>query len=164
MAKGTFTAVLHCYTGGRALALKAIELGLFTELAKGARTAEDLTARLGLHPRSARDFFDALVALLKLALAEDVKRLAPAKGLQVALIQEHDIRASELAKPNPYSTYQIDGLPPTPICNPGRDAIAAVLNPPALSPVATSRSTSRARSFSSVTDVVWRDGPGCGSV
>jgi len=43
--------------------LSAIELGLFTELAKGARTAEELTARLSLHPRSARDFFDALVAL-----------------------------------------------------------------------------------------------------
>jgi TatD DNase family protein len=29
MAKGPFSAVLHCYTGGRALALRAIELGLY---------------------------------------------------------------------------------------------------------------------------------------
>ena len=43
--------------------LSAIELGLFTELAKSARPLEELTARLNLHPRSARDFFDALVAL-----------------------------------------------------------------------------------------------------
>ena len=28
VAKGPFRAVLHCYTGGRALAMKAIELGL----------------------------------------------------------------------------------------------------------------------------------------
>jgi UPF0755 protein len=42
----------------------------------------------------------------------------------------HPLRQSELDTPNPYSTYQIAGLPPTPICNPGRDSIAAVLNPP----------------------------------
>ncbi len=40
------------------------------------------------------------------------------------------IRASELAAPTPYNTYQIDGLPPTPICNPGRGAIAAGRVPP----------------------------------
>lgn len=43
--------------------LSAVELGLFTELAKGPLDAEALTKRLNLHPRSARDFFDALVAL-----------------------------------------------------------------------------------------------------
>jgi len=43
--------------------LSAIELGLFTELAKGALDEKTLTKRLNLHPRSARDFFDALVAL-----------------------------------------------------------------------------------------------------
>lgn len=43
--------------------LSAIELGLFTVLAKGPLDAKALTKRLGLHPRSARDFFDALVAL-----------------------------------------------------------------------------------------------------
>src|SRR5262249_12985013 len=43
--------------------LSAVELGLFTELAKGAADAETLRTRLRLHPRAARDFFDALVAL-----------------------------------------------------------------------------------------------------
>ncbi|HKY73140.1 MAG TPA: methyltransferase [Nitrospira sp.] len=43
--------------------LSAIELGLFTVLARGPRDAETLRLQLGLHPRSARDFFDALVAL-----------------------------------------------------------------------------------------------------
>jgi len=39
------------------------------------------------------------------------------------------IRRSELDRRTPYNTYQIDGLPPTPIANPGRDAIMAVVNP-----------------------------------
>jgi hypothetical protein len=44
--------------------LSAVELGLFSELASvGPLDAEALRERLGLHPRSARDFFDALVAL-----------------------------------------------------------------------------------------------------
>jgi hypothetical protein len=43
--------------------LSAIELGVFTELAKGPEEFAALRDRLGLHPRSAADFFDALVAL-----------------------------------------------------------------------------------------------------
>ena len=43
--------------------LSAVELGVFSELAKGAQDGEALRERLNLHPRSARDFFDALVAL-----------------------------------------------------------------------------------------------------
>ncbi len=39
------------------------------------------------------------------------------------------LRQSELRKATPYNTYVIFGLPPTPIANPGADAIAAVLNP-----------------------------------
>ena len=40
------------------------------------------------------------------------------------------IRLSEIKQKTAYNTYQIAGLPPTPITNPGRDAIAAVLRPP----------------------------------
>lgn len=43
--------------------LSAVEMELFTELAKHPQDLESLQGRLGLHPRSARDFFDALVAL-----------------------------------------------------------------------------------------------------
>lgn len=44
--------------------LSAVELGLFSELASaGALDGDALRERLDLHPRSARDFFDALVAL-----------------------------------------------------------------------------------------------------
>ena len=40
------------------------------------------------------------------------------------------IRQSEIDRVTDWNTYQIDGLPKTPICNPGRDAIKAVLDPP----------------------------------
>ncbi len=43
--------------------LSAIEMGLFTELSHGPEQYEALSGRVGLHPRSARDFLDALVAL-----------------------------------------------------------------------------------------------------
>jgi hypothetical protein len=43
--------------------LSAIEMGVFTELARGPQSFAALTGRLELHPRSARDFLDALVAL-----------------------------------------------------------------------------------------------------
>jgi DNA-binding MarR family transcriptional regulator len=43
--------------------LSAIEMELFTELAKHPEDAETLRKRLGLHERSALDFLDSLVAL-----------------------------------------------------------------------------------------------------
>ena len=43
--------------------LSAVELEVFTVLAKHPLDADTLQQQLGLHPRSARDFFDALVAL-----------------------------------------------------------------------------------------------------
>jgi UPF0755 protein len=39
------------------------------------------------------------------------------------------LRKSELKAATPYNTYVIDGLPPTPIANPGAAAIHATLNP-----------------------------------
>lgn len=39
------------------------------------------------------------------------------------------ILESEIHAATPFNTYVIAGLPPQPICNPGADAIAAVLNP-----------------------------------
>jgi hypothetical protein len=43
--------------------LSAVEMQVFTELAKHPEPLAQLSARLGLHPRSAHDFLDALVAL-----------------------------------------------------------------------------------------------------
>lgn len=39
------------------------------------------------------------------------------------------LKRSELRAATPYNTYVINGLPPTPIANPGRESIQAVANP-----------------------------------
>lgn len=43
--------------------LSAVELGLFATLANGPADLDTLRTKLGLHPRAAHDFLDALVAL-----------------------------------------------------------------------------------------------------
>lgn len=42
---------------------------------------------------------------------------------------DRPIYQSDLKKETPYNTYVVKGLPPTPIANPGRDALEAVANP-----------------------------------
>jgi ubiquinone/menaquinone biosynthesis C-methylase UbiE len=43
--------------------LSAVELDLFSELARAPASCTELETRIGLHPRASRDFLDALVAL-----------------------------------------------------------------------------------------------------
>jgi hypothetical protein len=51
--------------------LSAIELDVFTELARGPANVDALRSRLGLHPRSTLDFLDTLVALGFLSRTDD---------------------------------------------------------------------------------------------
>ena len=44
-------------------------------------------------------------------------------------VLDRPISRADLALASPYNTYQNDGLPPGPICNPGRASIEAVLHP-----------------------------------
>ncbi|WP_442756878.1 methyltransferase [Methylocystis sp. JAN1] len=57
--------------------LSAVELGLFDALAEAPADLATLTNRLGLHQRSARDFFDALVALKLLEREDGIYRNTP---------------------------------------------------------------------------------------
>jgi len=61
--------------------LSAVELELFTELAKHPESLPELSARLALHPRSARDFLDALVALNFLERRDGMYYNTPATDL-----------------------------------------------------------------------------------
>ncbi len=60
--------------------LSAVELGVFSELADGPLPLKELEARLNLHPRGARDFLDALVALGMLDRHEGRYANTPATG------------------------------------------------------------------------------------
>ena len=61
--------------------LSAVEMEVFTELARQPEDLETLRGRLGLHPRSARDFFDALTALGFLTRANGKYANSPAADL-----------------------------------------------------------------------------------
>jgi UPF0755 protein len=40
-----------------------------------------------------------------------------------------NLTREDLMRPTPYNTYVLAGLPPTPICNPGRDSLLAAVHP-----------------------------------
>jgi O-methyltransferase domain/Dimerisation domain len=61
--------------------LSAVEMELFTEVARRPEDGETLRERLGLHPRSSRDFLDALVALGFLARDGETYSNTPATDL-----------------------------------------------------------------------------------
>jgi hypothetical protein len=61
--------------------LSAVEMGLFTELAQHPEPLDAVQSRLGLHPRSARDFLDALVALGLLERKDGIYSNTPATDL-----------------------------------------------------------------------------------
>jgi hypothetical protein len=61
--------------------LSAVEMEVFTELARGPESHDELAGRLGLHPRSSRDFLDALVALGFLDRRDNVYSNTPSSDL-----------------------------------------------------------------------------------
>lgn len=61
--------------------LTAVEMNVFTELAEQPRALAELTSCLGLHPRAAQDFLDALVALNFLERHNGVYTNTPATDL-----------------------------------------------------------------------------------
>lgn len=70
--------------------LSAVELGLFTRLARQPMTAEEIAASLQLHPRAVPDFPDALVALRFLERDGDGRDARYANTPEAALFLDRD--------------------------------------------------------------------------
>jgi UPF0755 protein len=90
-----------------------------------ASIVEKETGLADERPRVAAVFVNRLVKAMRLESDPTV-----VYGLTGGKPLGHGIRESELTTPTPYNTYLIAGLPPGPICNPGRASLAAVLDPP----------------------------------
>ncbi|MGJ3264397.1 MAG: endolytic transglycosylase MltG [Salinarimonas sp.] len=95
------------------------------ELVVLASIVEKETGRADERPRVAGVFINRLERGMR--LESDPTIVYGLVGGQGTL--GRGIRRSEIRAPTPWNTYTIDGLPPTPIANPGRAAMEAVANP-----------------------------------
>jgi UPF0755 protein len=91
-----------------------------------ASIVEKETGRADERPRVAAVFINRLEEGMRLQSDPTiVYGLFGGKGKPA----DRPIYKSDIDKPTAYNTYVIDGLPPTPIANPGRAALEAVANP-----------------------------------
>jgi UPF0755 protein len=95
------------------------------ELVTLASIVEKETGKVEERPRVAGVFVNRLLKHMKLQSDPTiVYGLVFGKGTL-----GHSITKAELEQATPYNTYNIEGLPPGPICNPGKAALEAVANP-----------------------------------
>ena len=114
------------------------------ELVTLASIVEKETGKADERPRVAGVFINRLQKHMKLQSDPTiVYGLVFGKGTL-----GHPITKAELDQATPYNTYIIDGLPPGPICNPGKAALEAVANPAAHARNSISSPTERAATLS----------------
>jgi len=76
-------------------------------------------------PVVASVFLNRLQAEMKLeSCATVIYAWKQEKGIQLSSLTLDDLKIE-----SPYNTYLYQGLPPTPICNPGLDSLQAVIEP-----------------------------------
>lgn len=95
------------------------------ELVILASIVEKETGKADERPRVAAVFVNRLIK--KIRLQSDPTTIYGLVGGQGSL--GRGLTRSEIDKPTPYNTYIIPALPPTPIANPGKEALEAVANP-----------------------------------
>lgn len=134
-SRGTTRAdIVEQMTRGQTRALEQVwarrapDLPLKTpeELVILASIVEKETARADERPRVAGVFINRLN--LGMRLQSDPTIIYGLFG-GAGKPADRPIYRSDIDKPTPYNTYVISGLPPTPIANPGREAMEAVANP-----------------------------------
>ena len=96
-----------------------------TDLLTLASIVEKETAVPAERPRIASVFYNRLKAGMPLQTDPTVIYGVIDAGLP----WDGNLTRAHLATPTPYNTYMKKGLPPAPICNPGRESIEAVLRP-----------------------------------
>ena len=95
------------------------------EMVTLASIVEKETGKPGERPRVAGVFVNRLEKHMRLESDPTiVYGLVRGKGTL-----GRSITKADLTQPTPYNTYLIEGLPPGPICNPGKAALEAVANP-----------------------------------
>lgn len=92
-----------------------------------ASIVERETGLAGERPRVAAVFINRLKRGMKLQ-SDPTVIYGISDGLGT---MDRPLSRADLARPMPHNTYVIDGLPPTPIANPGKAALLAVVKPPA---------------------------------
>lgn len=97
------------------------------ELVTLASIVEKETGKAEERPRVAGVFVNRLSLPRPMRLQSDPTIIYGIVGGRGSL--GRSILQSDIQRLTPYNTYQIDGLPPTPIANPGRAAMEAVANP-----------------------------------
>ena len=108
--------VLPLFSGKEASFLESIVLASIVEKETRLREEKPLVASV---------FLNRLQKNMRLqSCATVVYALKKEKGVSVTSLRERD-----LIFPSPFNTYLHEGLPPHAICNPGLDAIRAVLEP-----------------------------------
>ena len=107
---------------GSDLANRASQLGISEkEAVILASIIEKETPLRGEKPLISAVFHNRLTR--RIPLQSDPTVIYGIKGFDGNLTKE------DLLRPTPYNTYLLPGLPPTPICNPGKDSLLAALNP-----------------------------------